>query len=572
MLARRHSPPRSLSAVVRGRRGWSIATLVASVALLSAGTASAQLPQIPASQPAKARIAFAADGAIHTIAADGSDRRRITPEPKVGVDESPAWSPDGSTLAFTRLALDEDEAIGIWLADRDGANVRPLRVSNDWPVAGPTWSPDGMRIAFVRTSIAKDRYTSSIVSARPDGSDERLIHSESTGLHGDTVFFQKPAWSPGGDRLLFTRVVYLDDDFAESLHVVPAGGGAAPRVVRGGDDAAWHPSGDRIAYTLSHDRHTDRPCFRTCYGADEIYVANADGSGRTRLTNSRASDAAPSWSGDGLRIAFHSDRNATQADEEDSPPEIYSMRADGSCLTWLTNGTAHSEWPAFEPGAGLGTDPGGCGAVPREPLVETDTSKIERFNRFPIWWLGRVAPNGLLLGDADVSGPLAQFSYDDCGRFDPEECGEFVLIGNSDVCKNRRPLPRAGLARNPLSIFRGALVAIGGDREIGYTELYSGRTRIIADTESGQPVNGGVLKMLQRVDGTIPAGARMLAPRLPRSYWATLTRVTAAHRRLRSVNAVARRLDLKPAEVRRRLAAAKRLARLGVKRRLKCSD
>src|SRR3989449_588307 len=65
-------------------------------------------------------------------------------------------------------------------------------------------------------------------------------------------------------------------------------------------------------------------------GNYEIYVANADGSGPSRLTNHPAEDRFPAWSPDGTRIAFVSDR--------DGNPEIYVMNADGSSPARLTQG------------------------------------------------------------------------------------------------------------------------------------------------------------------------------------------------------------------------------------------
>jgi Tol biopolymer transport system component len=65
-------------------------------------------------------------------------------------------------------------------------------------------------------------------------------------------------------------------------------------------------------------------------GNDEIYVVDSDGSGLANLTNNPASDSAPTWSPDGKRIAFQSDRDSEFG-------LIYVMNADGSNVTRLTD-------------------------------------------------------------------------------------------------------------------------------------------------------------------------------------------------------------------------------------------
>ena len=83
-----------------------------------------------------------------------------------------------------------------------------------------------------------------------------------------------------------------------------------------------------------------RSCSRRRSRGDrEIYVARADGSGRVDLTNDPHADITPSWSADGRRIAFASDRSGWM--------EIYVMNADGSGLVQVTHDGAYADDPRF---------------------------------------------------------------------------------------------------------------------------------------------------------------------------------------------------------------------------------
>jgi Tol biopolymer transport system component len=99
----------------------------------------------------------------------------------------------------------------------------------------------------------------------------------------------------------------------------------------GNDSPSWSPDGTKIAFSSNRD------------GNWEIYVMNADGSGVTRLTTNRsADDAAPVWSPDASRIAFHTNR--------DDNYEIYVMNADGSGQTNLTKESGSEDaYPSWAP-------------------------------------------------------------------------------------------------------------------------------------------------------------------------------------------------------------------------------
>ncbi len=101
--------------------------------------------------------------------------------------------------------------------------------------------------------------------------------------------------------------------------------------------ASWSPDGQRIAFVSDRDDPDPSDDDRI----SDIYLMNADGSGQTRLTDSSAWETRPRWSPDGRRIAFFSYR--------DGKTEIYVMNADGSEQTRLTDNQAGNVWPSWSP-------------------------------------------------------------------------------------------------------------------------------------------------------------------------------------------------------------------------------
>jgi dipeptidyl aminopeptidase/acylaminoacyl peptidase len=91
---------------------------------------------------------------------------------------------------------------------------------------------------------------------------------------------------------------------------------------------------------------------------------NADGSGQRRLTRSPAGDSEPSWSPDGRRIAFHSDRGSND--------DIYVMNADGSKQRRLTQSSAEEIFPSW-----------GARHEGRFRLLKLDEAALPLF---PVWY------------------------------------------------------------------------------------------------------------------------------------------------------------------------------------------
>jgi TolB protein len=92
---------------------------------------------------------------------------------------------------------------------------------------------------------------------------------------------------------------------------------------------AWSPDGRRIAFYSERD------------GNAEIYVMNADGTGVTRLTNTKADEGYPAWSPDGRTISFDSDASGTF--------DIWAMDATGANVRRLTGDRARDVSATWSP-------------------------------------------------------------------------------------------------------------------------------------------------------------------------------------------------------------------------------
>lgn len=209
---------------------------------------------------------------IFVINADGTDDRRVTKTEVM--EQCPALSPDGKTIAFT---IDET---------RDGASISVIHVMNaDGSgrrrlVDGmtPAWSPDGTKLVFADV-VKEDNYSSEIYVVDLDGSNRRRVTRNDTP-DGN------PAWSPDGKQIAFSSLT--DRTVKHDICVIEVDGSGETRITRDeadDTDPAWSPDGRKIAFSSYRDKE----------GGWEILVMNADGSNPINVSKHASQDSSPTW-------------------------------------------------------------------------------------------------------------------------------------------------------------------------------------------------------------------------------------------------------------------------------------
>jgi Tol biopolymer transport system component len=233
-------------------------------------------------------------------------------------DFYPSFSPEGTQLAFGRLASAVFGDLDLWVQPVGGQKARQLTFASYDRFGRPAWTPDGSHLLIT----VDDRGSWKMLRVSRDGGNPKPVPGAGAGATSPSV---------SGQRMVYEQWTIPSSD----IWRVPGRGASLPDrapeklIASSRDDAnaAYSPDGARIAFGSQRR------------GVFNIWVCARDGSNPVQLTDYERHTGSPRWSPDSRRIAFDS--------LEAGNWDVYVVDADGGAPRQLTHEPSDENNPTW---------------------------------------------------------------------------------------------------------------------------------------------------------------------------------------------------------------------------------
>ena len=370
---------------------------------------------------------------IVLISTETGEKRKLSSPPAESVgDNTPAFSPDGRQLAFSRMSGQGVE--DIYLVSAEGSEPRQLTFDNRF-ITDLNWTADGREIVFIsdragdtglwrvsatggtperlltavgynitRLSISRQghrlAYSQMFLDTniwRVELAGTKRKVSAPTMLISSSKPDYAPQYAPDGKRITFRS----DRSGSSEIWACEADGSSPVQLTNfGGPHAGapcWSPDGKQIAFDARPEGNAD------------IFVISAEGGRPRRLTEDPAEEIAPSWSRDGRWIYFGSNRSGSM--------QIWKMPADGGDAQPVTKGGGSA---AYESRDGLSlfyTKARNVAGIWRVPVEGGEETLVLDAHKAGFWSAWTVVEQGIYFLTAEKMGrPAIEFFSFTTGR------------------------------------------------------------------------------------------------------------------------------------------------------------